>query len=201
MTDLDPVSPARRYVGWRPTNASFYARVDAVRERAPAYRPRWVREEQRRTLELRGYNPDQPRVPRGGAGGGQWTSGAGVSDEISAARRGKGHHYMPRGVYAKRNLPPETRKVFEEATTGRLQHHRNNQYDESHRRYNEATDKAFDEYLRQRGITEEQMTPDHARDLLQNLLTSRDPSIRNHNMRMWFREILRTGPLRGRGSE
>lgn len=54
MINRDPAAPARPYAGRRPANASFYARVDAMRERrAPPYRPQWMREEERQAEEVR----------------------------------------------------------------------------------------------------------------------------------------------------
>jgi hypothetical protein len=137
------------------------------------------------------FRADQPRVPKGEPEGGQWTKegggDAGRADglasapaamrrpeqatDLSAARRG-GHHYLPQGVYTKRRLPDETRKVFEEATTGPLQDKRLNTFSRGHRDYNEAVDQLFDQFLRKKGLTEEQMTPDHARQLLGEVITS-----------------------------
>ena len=40
---------------------------------------------------------------------------------LNAQYAAEGHHHNPRAVYEKFPLPPETRKVFEKATTGPLQ--------------------------------------------------------------------------------
>jgi hypothetical protein len=72
------------------------------------------------------YSPDQPRSPKGNPDGGRWIRDAGkeganesLRSEDAALRRG-GHHYVARQVYKNRNLSNETRKVFEDATTGTL---------------------------------------------------------------------------------
>ena len=116
--------------------------------------------------------------------------------QLAAMRRG-GHHYVPRQVYKDRRLSEETRKVFEGTTTGKLEDARTNMFDNSHRAYNKAVNEQFDRFLAKNNITEEQMTPHHAREFLGEIVTSRDPRVRNFNMRMWMREIFRGGRFRG----
>ena len=165
-----------------------------------------------------GFNPDQPRMPAGNPDGGQWSKEEGGGDaepvddlsststevgspentptDISAARKA-GHHYLPQGVYKKRRLSDETRQVFEETTTGPLQNKRLNTFSKEHRDYNEAADQLFDQFLRRKGITEEQMTPDHARQLLGEVITSKDSRIQRFNQRIWMHRIFRGGRFRG----
>ena len=166
----------------------------------------------RRLCRKYGYNPNQPRVPAGNPDGGQWTNGVNaagnaatlgkpeVANELvtedAALRRG-GHHYIPRAVYKNRRLSDEARKVFEETTTGRLEDKRLNVFSSSHRAYNKAVNEEFDRFLTKNNITEEQITPDHARQLLSEIVASRDPRIRNFNMRIWMRQLFRGGRLRG----
>jgi hypothetical protein len=162
------------------------------------------------------YRDDQPRVPKGNPDGGQWTgdagrdanliskpaamrtTGQGQSTEFSAARK-PGHHYLPQGVYNKRRLSDETRQVFEDATTGKLDDKRLNVFNRPHRNYNEAVNELFDQFLAKKGISEEQMTPDHARQLLGEVITSTDPRIQRFNQRIWMRQIFRgfRGGFRG----
>lgn len=115
----------------------------------------------------------------------------------AAALRRLGHHYVPRQVYKNRRLREDTRKVFEETTSGRLDDTRINMFDSSHRAYNKAVNEQFDRFLTKKSISEEQMTPQHAHEFLGEILTSRDPRIRNFNMRIWMRQILRGGRFRG----
>jgi hypothetical protein len=147
-----------------------------------------------------GFNPDQPRVPAGNPGGGQWTSEGGESSslapvdnelptEFSASRRAKGHHYVPRAVYDDRSLPDETRRVFDEATTGKILTERHG-WSKAHEIYNEQIGLLFDRFLQNNDIRPEQMTPDQARSFVKEVLESRDPGIRNFNMRIRLREIL-----------
>jgi len=152
----------------------------------------------RPTLLAFKYSPDQPRVPAGSPDGGQWTSEGGAVS-VSAARKNQGHHYVPREVFAKRPLPAETRKVFEESTTGRLHDLNNNRYDGDHRRYNKFMNEYFDEFMERNNINATSMTPDHARAFLQEVMESRDPRIRGFNMRLWMREIMRR--IRPRGQD
>jgi hypothetical protein len=156
-----------------------------------------------------GFNSDQPRVPAGNPDGGQWTSGDGAAGggrditEFSAARRDRamGHHYVHRSLYEKLPLPPETRQVREDANTGRLYDSRSNKYDGPHRIYNEAVKEHFERFIESNKIQLEKMTPDQARQFVKDVQGSRDPRIRNYNMRIWLREILRRLPVPPRGSE
>jgi hypothetical protein len=151
------------------------------------------------------YDPNQPRTPKGNPDGGQWTQDGGgdagkdgddsLMTEDAALRRG--HHYVARQTYRRRNLSLETKKVFEEATTGKLQDRTTNVFDKAHRNYNKAVDELFDRFLAKNGISEEQMSPDHARQLLKEVVTSSDPRIRNFNLRVWMREIVRLPRFRG----
>ncbi|HVZ52141.1 MAG TPA: hypothetical protein VG986_09255 [Pseudolabrys sp.] len=134
----------------------------------------------------RKYSPDQPRVPAGSPEGGQWTSDGGATTTLSAA----GHHHIPQAVYKKYNLRPETRKVFEDATTGRLNNPTSNTYDSAHRAYNDAVTEQVDEYLRTNNVAPEQMTPAQAEEVIREVLGSNDPRIRNFIMRMEMREIM-----------
>ena len=78
--------------------------------------------------ELRkyGYNPEEPRVPKGNPGPGRWTdngtqfAASGMDDATSILRSRGGHHFVPRAVYGDLPLKPETRKVFDDARTGPL---------------------------------------------------------------------------------
>lgn len=139
----------------------------------------------RRLCRKYGYNPEQPRRPKGDPEGpGEWVrvaSSDGAFVTKPAAMRRGGHHYMPRQVYKDRRLPDDTRKVFEEATTGKLDDKRLNIFSRPHRNYNEAASELFDQFLAKKGITEEQMTPGDAQQLLGEVITSRDPRIQRFN--------------------
>jgi hypothetical protein len=194
----------------RATLAELKAEIEAGRQR------QW--REAKRLSDLRwqrfvqkvkaGFNPDQPRVPAGNPDGGQWTSDGNSSERVSSEgnsegyrssatdlsgqRRSKadGHHHVPRGVYEKLPLPPETRKVFEEGKTGPLYDTRSNKYDTPHRQYNEAVANLFEEFVARNGIRIERMTPDQAQSFLSEVLGSQDPRIRNYNTLIQMREIM-----------
>jgi hypothetical protein len=148
----------------------------------------------------RKYSQNQPRVPAGNPDGGQWTDGGGLTD-FSAARRGRGHHYISRQLFDKKPFPEDTRNVFEQATTGPLHDERSNKFDKPHRIYNEAVTNHFNNFVERNQIEVQQMTPDQARQFLKEVQESRDPRIRNYNMRMLLREILKRVPFRSRGNE
>jgi hypothetical protein len=150
-----------------------------------------------------GFNPDQPRWPAGsGRISGQWSGGSGSAGvdndrEFSSQRRyrAEGHHTLPQAHYRHLPLSPETRKVFDEAKTGRL-HVVGHRWDELHKQYNRATRELMDRFMSDHGIQPEQMTPDHARSLLDAIERSRDSRIANYLKGIRFREYLyrlRTG--------
>jgi hypothetical protein len=128
--------------------------------------------------------------------------------EKSARDRANGHHYIPRAVYRnpELNLPSKTQKVFEEeGKTGRLFDDRTNRYNADHRVYNTAVQDEFRRFLTENNIHPERMTPDQARSFLGEVLESKDPRIRNFNMRIQIREliqrVLRRPPPIFRGNE
>jgi hypothetical protein len=118
-----------------------------------------------------------------------------------------GHHEMPKGVYSKWNLSPETEKVFNQSTTGELPKGRVPLESEAaakghywdgpkgdHGIYNEAVAELSDHFMRERNITPDTMTPDQARDLLQAIRESDDPRIRGYNrMIRMLRRFFRSG--------
>jgi len=119
-----------------------------------------------------------------------------------------GHHEMPKGVYSKWNLQPETEKIFDQSTTGELPKGRAPVDDEGvlrghywdgprgrHREYNDAVGELGDKFMRERDITPEAMTPDQARDLLKEIRESEDPRIRDYNRMV--RMLRRVFRLRG----
>jgi len=157
-----------------------------------------------------GFDPRQPRVPAANPDGGQWTSGGSSQgervqlDEISAARRGRGHHYVTRELFErleKEGLPTEALNVFEDATTGRLTDSRSNKNDAEHRLYNKAVDEQWERFKARNNIQIDRMSADQARSFVAEVKNSNDPRIRDFNRKSWLREILRGGRLGGRGNE
>jgi hypothetical protein len=170
-----------------------------------------------------GFNPDQPRVPAGNPDGGQWTNGvrdiapSTVEEEqeerVQFAQLGGtltdadgvpyyrpgGHHEMPQAIYKNWDLQRETRKIFDESSTGKVGAtlrltpdgvRQGNVWDGDgglHRAYNEAVKELSDRFLRDRGLRSDasDMTPDYAHALLKQIRESEDPRIRdfNHNIR------------------
>jgi hypothetical protein len=154
--------------------------------------------------ELRkyGYNPDEPRVPKHSAGGGEWTRVAANDDSNPASdapkpsspilfqRYGRGHHWVGWDVYSKFKLKEETRRVFEDATSGQLADPSVNYFNREHRIYNRAVEKALRDYLIQNNITDDQMTPEQAEDFYRKIRGSNDPVIGGLNRKV-IRERLR----------
>ncbi len=105
-------------------------------------------------VELRkyGYNPAEPRIPKHQTGGGEWTEdGAQVAasatdDAAGILRRRGGHHIVPKAVYGRLPLKPETEKAFDAARTGRLRGGRHG-WDKEHDAYNQAVHEALEEFL------------------------------------------------------
>lgn len=150
------------------------------------------------------YSPDQPRVPAGNPDGGQWAGGGGAdasTDVSSIRRRGSkpdGHHFVPHSIYSKKAFPEETRRVFDEAKTGRLHAERHGR-SKDHDVYSDVVRQRLDEYLGARNIIPENMTPDQVRDFVKDVLRSRDPRIRDFNLKIYRRELqyhIRRGPRR-----
>jgi hypothetical protein len=146
----------------------------------------------------RAYNPAQPRVPAGNPDGGEWTrvlDGSFEIDEGATAATTErievaadGHHFVPRAVFGKENLQPETRRVFENEKTGRLLSGRQ-YFDQDHRDYNDAVRERFNQFLSERGIRADQMSPSQARDFSNSIRHSSEPRIRDFNYRLYQREI------------
>ncbi len=197
---------AREQSRWLRHDAALWVRPDAARFLAPgadvlAAFPALDRK----------YNPDQPRVPGGsGRESGRWTDGdvspgdEEADDLVQLAQIDKsimdadglpyyargGHHEMPKGVYEKWDLQPETRSVFNGSTTGSLPGRnfevsegsvRSHYWDDAHRGYNEAVREMSERFLEERSITPEKMTPEQARELLAEIRNSEDPRIRDYN--------------------
>jgi hypothetical protein len=166
------------------------------------------------------YHPNQPRVPSGSREGGQWTSegsegakpirvaqlGAAVTDAYGEPYYNPGgHHEVPKQVYEKWQLRPETLQAFKQATTGPVpdwslrttpdgapSRHYWGGAENLHKSYNGAVQDLADRFLEKNGITPEQMSPEHARALLREVRESDDPRIRDYNrnirtMRRLFR--------------
>jgi hypothetical protein len=119
-----------------------------------------------------------------------------------------GHHAAPWAEYSKMNFPPETRKIFDQSTSGELPKGRFPVDDSGipqghywdgprgrHGQYNAAVKELMEDFMRDRNITPETTTPDHARDILKAIRESEDPRIRDYTrMIRMLRQIFR---LRG----
>lgn len=128
-------------------------------------------------------------------------SGDGADNSSTIELSAAGHHKVPKGVYEKYPLLPETRAVFDQATTGKLLDPTSNLFDREHRAYNDAVQEEFDQFLKTNRIDPAKMTPDQARGFLGEIFISEDPRIRDFNMRMQVREIRRFIFRRMRGFE
>ena len=148
-----------------------------------------------------GYDPGEPRVPKRNPGAGQWTRIAAADDEndksdgpddalVRYQRYGEGHHWIPNVVYNKKDLKPETWEVFDKTKSGPLADPSVNRNNAEHIEYNEAVDELFEAYLNRNKITSEQMTPDQARELIEEVKASSEPRIRGLVLKIQ-REVLR----------
>lgn len=167
-----------------------------------------------------GFDPSQARVPAGTREGGQWTSEGGegtplrpaesnlpLDDDGTPYYKPGGHHEVPKAVYGKWNLPPETAAVFKNGTTGKMPQmllrttpdgvpvgHLWDGSNGAHGIYNQAVDKLGRDFMSRNGITGPQMTPDHAWALLKEIRETDEPIIRDYNKSM--RLLRRLGILR-----
>lgn len=155
----------------------------------------------RQPLSQHAYNPAQPRVPAGNPDGGQWTNvlggflGPGPAGEAGVVGTepievtAEGHHFVPQALIRRESLAPETRRVFEDAKTGPLRSG-THYYDRAHRIYSGAVEERYREFLRERGLRSEDMTPNQARQFSDSIRSSSDPRIRDYNLSIYRREWL-----------
>lgn len=157
-----------------------------------------------RACQKAGFRSDQPRWPKGNEQGGQWSGGAGTEEPSTGPSenpKSRGHHLVPGEIYRNEPLQPETRRVFEQMTTGPLEGETHG-YSKGHKEYNEAVKDSFERFKAQNGIARsEDVTPEQAKKFVDEIRASSDPRIRNFNMKIFrqqFRYFLRRGP---RGTE
>ena len=151
-----------------------------------------------------GFRQDQPRWPAGsGVDSGRWSGGEGTASP--QPNRGPQtppkHHFIPREIFEdpELKLRPETKKVFEQETTAPLR--AGHGWSKDHAAYNDAVRDHLKRFLRENGITSDQMTPDHARKFLEEVKQSRDSRIRNFNVRIMMREAIYWLRRKPRGNE
>jgi hypothetical protein len=111
---------------------------------------------------------------------------------VAARDRAAGHHYVPQGVFKKYDFPEDTRRVFDSARTGPIPDRATNYFDQQHRTYNDAVEDVLKRHMDQNKISAEHMTPAQARDVIREVIRSRDPRIQGVNRRIW-------NSIRGRG--
>jgi hypothetical protein len=196
MPHVESAWEAHQRRRWTRSNARLFIQPDADRYQRPEYRSR-----HQLLDDGRKYDPNQPRVPAGNPDGGQWTAlGLGEESEaeyrdsateFSSTGKSKGHHVVPRAVYKNISLPPETRKIFDEATTGPIRLRasseggllRGHYWDGpngAHGQYSQAVHNLLAEYMVEHKIGAERMTPDQAGTFVEKVKQSQDPRIRNY---------------------
>jgi RHS repeat-associated protein len=98
-----------------------------------------------------------------------------------------GHHFVPQSLWKNEPLLPDTRRVFDRATTGPIPGGHN--YGDGHNKYNEATKEMYEKWKTQNKIQCETMTPKQADDFVRQVKQSTDPRIRDFNNRIYQRII------------
>lgn len=140
-------------------------------------------------FELRkyGYNPEESRVPKHHLGGGEWTDGdqplaqddtRGFVSDAFPPYRGRGHTWVPTAVYTKYKWKDETLRVFKNWTSGPLADPTVNNWSPEHDVYNDAVDELLKSYLKENNVSSEEATPAQAREIVEEVLGSRDQRIR-----------------------
>ncbi|ABD08178.1 hypothetical protein RPB_3483 [Rhodopseudomonas palustris HaA2] len=204
---------------WMRPDADRWIRPDVARFLAPGVRPQDVfpaldRKYNPNQPRVPKGNPDGGEWTLGGLGA-RWSIDlTGVSpedsgnppDRVRLAQVGSsiadifglpyyepgGHHEMVKAVYTKWDLQPETRKVFEKSTTGKLPSGkwvespegrllRGHVWDEYHAKYNEAVRELSERFLEEKKITPKMMTPRQAEELCARIRLSEVPEIRDDN--------------------
>ncbi len=100
------------------------------------------------------------------------------------------HHWYARHFYLKHPFSPEVKEFFKNATSGpliqRLYSRRRQKwlghgygYDTPHRQYDDAVGELVTEYMRDRGIAAQQMTVPQAHEVIELIMKSPDPRIKN----------------------
>ncbi|MBL8836216.1 MAG: hypothetical protein JNL66_08230, partial [Alphaproteobacteria bacterium] len=104
----------------------------------------------------------------------------------------EGHHYFPQQIFNHLDLSPDAREAFRQGTTGLTDRHVN---DAAHRQYTAAVREMWEQWVRERGINPAQMTRAQAEEFLRAIRSSTNPTIRNFNNEIRFRQIpaLRNG--------
>jgi hypothetical protein len=134
-----------------------------------------------------GYNPEEPRNPKGKPGGGQWTEGAihlaqddssGVQSDAFPPYRGRGHTWVPTAVYNKYKWKEETENIFKSWTSGQLADPSMNDWSPEHDAYNDGVDDLIKSYLNKQQISSEDATEEQAKEIVEEVLGSSDPRIR-----------------------
>jgi hypothetical protein len=147
---------------------------------------------------------DQPRWPKRtlGGRGEKWSGGAGTAEPGTSPQSGPtrgGHHFVSKKIYEGLPLRPDTKRVFEQAVTGAL-HAGPHGWSKEHETYNNAVAEQLDGFIWQNGVRPEEMTPEQARQFVDQVKRTSDPRIRRLNIRICMREImywLRRAPPRG----
>ncbi|MFC0241267.1 hypothetical protein [Rhodopseudomonas telluris] len=208
-------NPAR----WMRPDADRWVRPDVARFLAPGVRPQDVfpaldRKYNPNQPRVPKGNPDGGEWTLGALGS-RWSidltgvvpdRSEGALDRVQLAQIGKlitdifglpyyergGHHEVVKAVYTKWDLQPETRKVFENSTTGKLPAGkwvespdgsplRGHYWDKRHLEYNKAVEELSKRFLEEKKITPKMMTPRQAEELCERVRLSEVPAIREYN--------------------
>ncbi len=110
----------------------------------------------------------------------------------------RGHHFIPQSVFNELDIPPEARKVFNDAVTGVTPGHG---WSREHKTYNDAVRIHVQHYMRAHSIRPTKMTADQARAIIRSVLESENPDIQYFNRTVMMLRLiyqLRKKPPTGR---
>jgi len=93
-----------------------------------------------------------------------------------------GHHYFPKEIFKKLDLPDEAYDYFMKTTTGKIPQSKTfkHLYDTEHRNYTEAVRKLWEQYHKKHGIDSCRMTKDQAVDFIDKIKKSKAKPLKGY---------------------
>jgi hypothetical protein len=199
---INPFSKPRTFEEWRARARHIQEQLQGL---SIAELMRGAKHGESGNHDGRGYDASQPRVPAGHSDGGQWTNKAKIGGErindpliisdvmpdslwIPGAEYVAGHHWLARHFFENMPFSRETKRAFREATSGppvrRIWSRRRQSWlshgygwDRPHREYDAASKELTLKYMRDKGLSFQDVTPAHVPEITELIKNSPDPRI------------------------